>query len=239
MTDPCTGRARLLVVDDEPKIVRLITANLESAGYEAHGCSRSADVAGLVANLAPDLVILDLMMPGLDGFQVLQSLRAFSDVPVIILTASDRQDDKLRGFELGADDYLTKPFSLDELFARVKAVLRRAARGSAPAEPAELDWGRLRVNLAHHRAWSGDKEIRLTATEFRLLALLARRAGRVLTHEHLLEAVWGDDGRADVATLRVAMARLRQKLREAEVDPDCVRTYPGVGYLLDRPPGGA
>jgi two-component system KDP operon response regulator KdpE len=234
MSDPCTGRCKVLVVDDEAKIVRLIVANLASLGYDAHGCAHSDDAVAKVATLTPDLVILDLMMPGQDGFAVLGAVREFSDVPVIILTASDQHDDKLRGFELGADDYLTKPFALDELFARVKAVLRRAQRDPAAAARTEFSHGALRLSLVHNRAWVGEAELRLTATEFRLLALLVRRAGSVLTHEYLLDSVWGDSGRDDVAALRVALTRLRQKLRAAGIDPDCIRTYPGVGYLLER-----
>lgn len=233
MSDPCTGRCKVLVVDDEPKIVRLIVANLESMGYDGHGCCNSAEAVDRAAALAPDLVILDLMMPGRDGFTVLAALREFSDVPVVILTARDQHEDKLRGFELGADDYLTKPFALDELFARVKAVLRRAQREPATAARAEFDYGPLRLSLVHNRAWVS-AELRLTATEFRLLALLVRRAGSVLTHEFLLDSVWGNSGRDDVAALRVALTRLRHKLRATDFDADCIKTYPGVGYMLER-----
>lgn len=234
MSDPCTGRCKVLVVDDEPKIVRLIVANLESMGYDGHGCTHSAEAVERAAALNPDLVILDLMMPGHDGFAVLAALREFSDVPVIILTARDQHEDKLRGFELGADDYLTKPFALDELFARVKAVLRRAQREPAASARAEFEHGPLRLSLVHNRAWVADQELRLTATEFRLLALLVRRAGSVLTHEFLLDSVWGTSGQDDVAALRVALTRLRHKLRAAQFDTDCIRTYPGVGYMLER-----
>ena len=233
MSDPRSDRKKIFVVDDEPKIVRLIVANLESLGFEGHGCSQATQAVHGVARLAPDLVILDLMMPGMDGFQVLQGLREFSDVPVIILTARDQQTDKLRGFELGADDYLTKPFALEELFARVKALLRRTAREHDVASPAEFVHGQLRLSLVDHRAWVRDQELRLTATEFRLLATLVRRSGRVLTHEYLLESAWGSTHCGDVTSLRVALTRLRQKLRAAGMDAECIRTYVGIGYMMD------
>ena len=233
MNDPRSSRKRIFVVDDEPKIVRLIVANLESLGYEGHGCSQAGEAVHGAARLNPDLIILDLMMPGMDGFQVLQELREFCDAPVIILTARDQQADKLRGFELGADDYLTKPFALEELFARVKALLRRTVREHDAAPAAEFTHGALRLGFADHRAWAGDQELRLTATEFRLLATLARRAGRVLTHEYLLESAWGAPHSGDIPGLRVALTRLRHKLRDAGMDAECIRTYVGIGYMMD------
>ncbi len=230
------NKTRILIVDDEPKIRRLLAANLASLGFDTVMAADGAEALRAFDTCMPELVLLDLMMPGVDGFTVLQQLRAHSSVPVIILTARDQTEDKVRGFDLGADDYLGKPFALEELFARVKAVLRRAG-GSEPSLPgkcSELSNGDLRLDQAEQRCWLGETEVRLTNTEFRLLATLMRRIGAVMTHEHLLATVWGPEYVGELQYLRVAMARVRQKLREAGLDEAGIKTYSGVGYLMPR-----
>ena len=224
MSDPRSDRKKIFVVDDEPKIVRLIVANLESLGFEGHGCSQATEAVHGVARLAPDLVILDLMMPGMDGFQVLQGLREFSDVPVIILTARDQQTDKLRGFELGADDYLTKPFALEELFARVKALLRRSGLKTSAER---LTHGELVVDIARHTVTVSDQVINLTYKEFSLLAWLMENMGRAYTREQLLETVWGYDYEGGTRTVDVHVQTLRTKLGSCGRYIETVR---GVGY---------
>jgi two-component system KDP operon response regulator KdpE len=224
---------KILIVDDEPKIVRFISANLKSLGHETVSCTNGKEALERIDDFDPDLLLLDIMMPHMDGFEVLQRLRHFSNVPVIILTARSDSTDKVRGLNLGADDYLTKPFSLDELFARVNAVLRRIqARTDAPVSKlSELKTGPITVNLASRRAWLHDTEIRFTETEYNLFALLIQHAGKVMTHEQLLSDVWGPEYRDDVEYLRVAIARIRQKIKQLDADLDIIVTYPGVGYM--------
>ncbi|MDF2958315.1 MAG: walR [Paenibacillus sp.] len=225
---------KVMVVDDEPKILRFISANLKSLGHETLTCSNGPEALDAIDGFDPDLLLLDIMMPAMDGFQVLQRLRSFTNVPVIILTARSDSSDKVQGLNLGADDYLTKPFSLDELFARVNAVLRRTdGRSVTLATPAvsEIRMGALTVNLAQRRTWLKEAEVKFTETEYNLFVLLIQNAGKVMTHEQLLSEVWGSEYRDDVEYLRVAIARIRQKLKQIEEKPDLIITYPGVGYM--------
>lgn len=226
---------RILIIDDEPKIRRLLAANLGSLAYETTMAGDGAEGLRAFEATRPALVLLDLMMPGVDGFQVLERLRCQSNVPVIVLTARDQTEDKVRAFDLGADDYLAKPFALEELFVRVRAVLRRASPNPEPTEKT-ISNGSLRIDLAQHRAWLRDEEMKLTVTEFRLLATLMRRIGAVMTHEHLLASVWGPEYVSELHYLRVALARVRHKLRDAGLQEACIKTYSGVGYLMERLP---
>lgn len=224
---------KILIVDDEPKIIRFISANLKSLGHETAACSNGPEALDTIDGFDPDLLLLDIMMPGMDGFEVLQRLRSFSNVPVIILTARSDSSDKVQGLNLGADDYLTKPFSLDELFARVNAVLRRF-EGRTVAHSttsSEIELGRVRLNLAQRRTWLGETEVKFTETEYNLFVLLIQNAGKVMTHEQLLSDVWGQEYRDDVEYLRVAIARIRQKLKQIDDGLDLIVTYPGVGYM--------
>ncbi|MDF2570370.1 MAG: walR [Sporomusa sp.] len=228
-------KCRVFIIDDEPKILRFISANLKSLGYEPHIFQNGADALAKFDLLDPELILLDLMMPGLDGLALLKRLRTFSNVPVIILTARGNANDKVQGLNMGADDYLTKPFSLDELFARVKAVLRRSdSRVVNNYMTSEIKNGEVTVNLAQRRAWVGDNELRLTETEYNLFSLLMANAGKVLTHEQLLTDVWGSEYRDDVEYLRVAIARIRQKIKNADLDGGFIVTYPGVGYMISN-----
>ena len=227
-------KQRIFIIDDEAKIVRLLAANLKTLGYETNGFMSGSEALTQIDLLDPDLILLDVMMPGMDGFNVLEKLRSFSDIPVIILTARDQGDDKVRGLNLGADDYLTKPFSLEEVFARVRAVLRRSVRtGQAKTGAAEKKIGDVIINLLQGRVWFNGQEIRLTQTEYKLFALLAQNIGKVLTHEFLLGEVWGPEYTHEIEYLRVAIARLRQKLKHATGEVEYIKTYSGIGYLIE------
>lgn len=223
---------KIMIVDDEPKIIRFIAANLKSLGFETVACQSGAEALEKVEAEDPDLILLDLMMPGMDGFEVLRRLRTYSSVPVIMLTARSNGADKVQGLNLGADDYLTKPFSLDELFARVNAVLRRLdGRMPAPSTVSELNVGLVNVNLAQRRIRLSGTEVKFTETEYNLFLLLLQHEGKVMTHEQLLGEIWGSEYRDEVEYLRVTIARIRQKLKATTQGQELIVTYPGVGYM--------
>ncbi|NOU69127.1 response regulator [Paenibacillus sp. LMG 31461] len=223
---------KIMIVDDEPKIIRFIAANLKSLGFETVACQSGAEALEKMEAVDPDLILLDLMMPGMDGFEVLRRLRAYSSVPVIMLTARSNGADKVQGLNLGADDYLTKPFSLDELFARVNAVLRRLdGRMPSPSTVSELTVGPVNVNLAQRRIRLGGTEVKFTETEYNLFVLLLQHEGKVMTHEQLLSEIWGSEYRDEVEYLRVTIARIRQKLKAHTEGQELIVTYPGVGYM--------
>ncbi|MCY9667056.1 response regulator transcription factor [Paenibacillus alginolyticus] len=229
------NKKKIMIVDDEPKIVRFVAANLKSLDFETLACQSGAEALEKVEGFDPDLILLDLMMPGMDGFEVLKRLRSYSSVPVIMLTARSNGADKVQGLNLGADDYLTKPFSLDELFARVNAVLRRMdGRMATTVTTSEITLGPVTANLAQRRIWLGDSEIKLTETEYNLFALLLQHAGKVMTHEQLLSEIWGSEYRDEVEYLWVTIARIRQKIKslaEGQETVEIIVTYPGVGYM--------
>lgn len=224
---------RVMIIDDEPKILRFIAANLKSLEYEVHTFMRGSEALDNYDLLNPDLILLDIMMPGMDGFELLKRLRSFSDVPVIMLTARGDSNDKVLGLNSGADDYLTKPFSLEELFARVNAVLRRYDKTLAQSnKTSEITGGPITMNLAQRRIWLQDKEIKLTETEYKLFSLLMLNINKVMTHEQLLSSVWGSEYRDEVEYLRVTIARIRQKLKMEGLAGNYLVTYPGVGYMI-------
>ncbi len=226
-------KKRVMIVDDEPKILRFIAANLKSLGYEVHTFMRGAEALGNYDLINPDLVLLDIMMPAMDGFELLGRLRLFSDVPVIMLTAKGDENDKVLGLNSGADDYLTKPFSLEELFARVNAVLRRYDKTLAQSnKTSEITSGPITMNLAQRRIWLQDREIKFTETEYKLFSLLMLNIDKVMTHEQLLSSVWGSEYRDEVEYLRVTIARIRQKLKVEGLTGNYLITYPGVGYMI-------
>ncbi|HEY1295673.1 MAG TPA: response regulator transcription factor [Chloroflexota bacterium] len=228
---------RVLVVDDDPLMLRLVKTNLDREGFRVYAASRGQEGLEIAAAELPDLVILDLMLPDIDGYEVCQRLRQFSLVPVVMLTARGEQVDKLSGFEVGADDYLTKPFAPAELLARVRAVLRRARMGDAYAHAAEavVRCGDLTVDLVRYRVSVGDEPVRLTPTEFRLLEQLALNAGKVLSHTDLLTRVWGADYRDDRDYLWAYVRHLRRKLERDPEHPTLIRSEPGIGYVLECP----
>ncbi len=229
------NRQTVLVVDDEPRYVRLLRANLESVGYRVLAAADGASAIQKADAEEPDLVILDLMLPDLDGYEVCRRLREFSTVPIIVLTARREQADKVKGLDLGADDYLTKPFDAEELLARVRAQLRRSGfkRESHLEPPFLLD--DLRIDFAQHRVAVRDREVALSPTEYRLLYHLATNAGRVLVQEELLRRVWGPDYCDEPEVLRVYVRRLRQKIEEDPSAPRFILTRPGVGYFMPAP----
>ncbi|MBP1764194.1 MAG: walR [Firmicutes bacterium] len=224
---------RMLVIDDEAKILRFIAANLKSLGYEVHPFATGTEALAQFDVINPDLVLLDITMPGLDGFQVLERIRSFSEVPVIMLTARDNANDKVLGLNSGADDYLTKPFSLEELFARVKAVLRRYDKTPLNSSTtSQIQNGPIRLNLAQRRLWVNQEELKLTETEYKLFSLLMLNMNKVVSHEQLLCTVWGAEYRDEVEYLRVTLARIRQKLKVVGQDSSFWVNYPGVGYMI-------
>lgn len=229
-------KQKICVVDDEAKILRFISANLKSVGYEVVTAGSGEELLEKYDLISPDLILLDIMMPGQDGFYVLEELRKFSNVPVIMLTARGNPQDKVHGLNLGADDYLTKPFSLDELFARVNAVLRRSISHTSEFHietTSVVKTGELEIDLGSKRCWINKQELKLTQTEFLLVEMLAMNIDKVVQHETLLSEVWGPQYRDDVEYLRVAIARIRRKLKEKLNDvQEYIITYPGLGYML-------
>ncbi len=227
----------ILVVDDEPAIVRLVRAKLQADGFGVITADRGAAALDLLDEERPDLVILDLMMPEMDGFETLRKMRRFSSTPVIMLTARGSDTDKLRGFEHGVDDYITKPFNPDELSARVSAVLRRTG-GDAP-KPAQtvLRYPTVEIDLDRRIVLRNGEEVRLSRTEWELLALLAANAGKVMTHTELLSRIWGPEFRDEVHYLRTWVSRIRAKLEPEEADGEqpLIQTFPGIGYRLEAP----
>ena len=224
--------ARILVVDDEPAIVDILVYNLERANYEVGVARDGKEALAKAHEEAPDLVILDLMLPHLDGLEVCRALRRERDVPIIMLTARDSEVDRVVGLELGADDYVVKPFSVRELMARVGSVLRRAALRQPEADTELVRAGRLAIDTGRHEARWLDVDLALTALEFDLLHCLARHAGQVLNREQLLAQVWGYDYYGDLRVVDAAIKRLRSKLREVSAEQELITTVRGVGYKL-------
>jgi len=229
---------KVLVVDDAPRVVRLVSEVLRAVGYEVVAASSGEPAIEMVALEQPDLVLLDIRLPhGLDGYEVCRRIREFSDVAVIMLTAKALESDILCGFDAGADDYLTKPFSAKELVARVKAVLRRTQR---PEETitATFTCGDLEINFARRTVRMRGEEVALTRTEYALLRQLATNANKVMLHQDLLTNIWGAEYRDDVDYLRAYVHYLRRKLEDDSSDPQYILTSPGIGYLLACPEGG-
>jgi two-component system, OmpR family, KDP operon response regulator KdpE len=220
-------RRRVLVVDDEPQILRALRVVLRDAGFEAVPAETAGEALDLAAVRPPDAAIVDLVLPDGDGVGVCRSLREWSSMPIIVLSALGDEDEKVRALEAGADDYVTKPFGPRELVARLEAALRRAA--PAEDEPVMRIDG-LELDLAARRVVRDDEEVHLTPIEFDLLRALVRNRGRLLTHRSLLEEVWGPAYRDDTQVLRAHIANLRRKIEPAEGAPRYIRTEPGVGY---------
>ncbi|MBU6424053.1 MAG: response regulator transcription factor [Chloroflexota bacterium] len=223
--------ARILVVDDEPAILRSLERNLRGHDFQVETATTAAEAVGSHERTHPDLVILDLGLPGPDGLSVIRALREASSTPIIVLSVRGADRDKVAALDLGADDYLTKPFSVDELLARIRAALRHVARPASGAA-AIFRSGDLSVDLERRRVTVGDREVRLTPTEYELLRVLVRYPDRVVTAGMLLDAVWGQDAVADSHYLHVYVARLRQKIEPDPQHPRYIATEPGVGYRL-------
>ncbi|MDO8490873.1 MAG: response regulator transcription factor [Dehalococcoidia bacterium] len=225
------GKESVLVVDDDEHMLRLMRRVLELEGYSVATLTNGDSALATLDQTAPDLILLDVMMQGADGFTICRRIREFSRIPIIMVTAKGNNEEKVEGLTAGADDYVTKPFSAHELSARVRAVLRRSLRERPEPTFHCLD---LAVDFARHRVEVGQQELKLTATEFRLLAHLARNAGNVLTPDQLLETVWGVGYMGEANLLQVNMTRLRRKLADNPKAPRYIFTKHGVGYTMPR-----
>lgn len=223
----------ILVVDDEPRYLSLVQINLETAGYSVITAMDGQQAVDGVANKKPDIVLLDVMMPVMDGFTACERIREFSSVPIIILTAKGEERDRVRGLDAGADDYIVKPFSAQELLARVRAVLRRAERDTIEGFHQPLfKHHELEIDLAKAQVKVGENEVSLTATEYRLLQTLANSIGVVQSPEDLLTTVWGPEYRDDKEILWVCLSRLRQKIEPDPKNPVHILTRQGIGYFI-------
>lgn len=220
----------VLLVEDEAQMRRFLRAALTSHGYRLVEAEKGGEAVGLTTSHNPELVLLDLGLPDIDGFEVTRRLREFSKVPIIVLSARGREDDKVAALDAGADDYVTKPFGMNELLARMRVALRHR-EGLASEEPV-LEFEGLRIDFARHEVTREGELVKLTPLEFKLLACLARHEGKVLTHRQLLKEVWGPSHGDDTHYLRVYMANLRKKLERDAAAPRYLLTEPGVGYRL-------
>ena len=225
--------SKVLMVEDEPKLARLIRSLLEADGYKVAAAMTGEDALDMVELAEPDLILLDLLLPGeVDGYEVCRRVRTSSRVPVIMLTAKAQESDKVRGLDLGADDYITKPFSSRELLARVRAALRRSALQEGRTDSDIVQVGRLASDLGRRRVAVAGNEVALTPTEYSLLAELARNAGKVMLHEELLARVWGPEYRSETEYLRAYIRYLLRKLEEDPKHPQYILSRPGIGYYL-------
>ena len=225
---------RILVVDDEKLLVKGMKFNLENEGYEVDCAYDGAAAVELARNGRFDLIILDVMMPELDGLEACMRIREFSNVPIIMLTAKSEDADKLMGFESGADDYLTKPFNILELKARIRALLRRAGSAEKKQTGNRLTAGNITLDLDARNAYKGEELVMLTAKEFDVVEFLMRNAGRVYSREALLDTIWAYEYRSDIRTVDVHIRRLREKLEENPAQPQHILTKWGVGYYFSR-----
>ena len=227
---------RILIVDDEPKLIHLLREILQATGYDVLAASSGNPALEMAAMEQPDLVILDLMLfGGMDGFEVARRIREFSDVPIIVLTAKINEADKLRGFDAGVDDYVTKPFSSKELLARIRAVLKRSQGSSKVRSEFKIECGSLMIDLLRRTVSIDGHAVHLTLTEYNLLHELALHCNQVMFHEQLLSAVWGEEYRNDVDYLRSYIHFLRRKLEQDPANPAIIVSCQGVGYMLVMP----
>ncbi len=223
-------RPQILIVDDDPVLIRFLRANLEARDCEVLTAIGGAEALNLVERELPDLIILDIMMPEMDGFEICQRLREWSQIPILMLSARGEIKDKARCLNLGADDYITKPFGISELLARVRAVLRRTEALSTTVTPPFFTSGDLEINFVQRRVIVAGNEVRLTPTEYNLLQEFVLNADKVLTHTYLLNKIWGPDYIQEKAYLRVFVGRLRNKIESDRVNPSYILTVSGVGY---------
>jgi two-component system KDP operon response regulator KdpE len=222
--------ARILVIDDEPQIRRSLQVNLEGKGYAVATAADAEQALQAIANRAPDVIVLDLLMPGMDGIALTRRIREHSTVPIIVLSAIGDERKKVEALELGADDYVTKPFSTEELLARIRSVLRRVA-GAQSSQPV-WSYGELSVNFDRREVRLNGEAVKLTPTEYDLLKYMIEHAGKVLTHRMLLTAVWGPAYSDQAQYLRVFVGQLRKKLEKDPARPRYILTDPGVGYRI-------
>lgn len=230
MLDTASRKYRILVVDDERRMVGFIRLNLEQDGFEVIEAANGNEALNRLRDSLPDLILLDVMMPDIDGFEVLRLIREISQVPIIMLTAKSEEDEKVKGLELGADDYVTKPFSPRELVSRVKAVLRRGSSFEEDEEGVIDVDDRLKIDFGRREVWVDDELVKLRPTEYRLLYHLVQNAGWVLTHDQILTKVWGYEYRDEPHYVRLYINYLRKKIEKDPSDPEYILTERGVGY---------
>ncbi|WP_316976264.1 response regulator transcription factor [Shumkonia mesophila] len=230
--------SRILVVDDEPQILKFLEISLTAYGYEVEQAASGEEALQVAAIKQPDLVILDLGLPGISGHDVIARIREWSQVPIIVLSVREAESEKIRALDLGATDYVTKPFGIGELMARIRAILRDQSSGQHE-DKAVIEVGDLHIDLALRRITVGEREVKLTKREFDVLWYLARHADRIVTHQQLLREVWGPAQEHETHYLRVYIRHLRQKLGDDSSHPRYIGNEPGVGYRLLVPPDPA
>ena len=229
------SRQRILVVEDDPAVRNLVTTALGLHGYDVERAETGELAVMEAASRNPDLIMLDLGLPDIDGVEVISKIRGWSAVPIIVISARTEDSDKIGALDAGADDYLTKPFSVEELLARVRASLRRSGMaGAGAAESSTFDNGPLHIDFAAGCATLAGEELQLTPTEYKLLALLAKNVGKVLTHTFITHEIWGTSWDSDIASLRVFMRTLRKKIETDPSHPTMIQTHVGVGYRMQR-----
>jgi two-component system, OmpR family, KDP operon response regulator KdpE len=225
-------KPRILVVDDDPGIRKFVRANLDARDYEVLLAENGMEAITVFKKESVDLVILDIMMPFLDGYEVCRRIRETSKVPIIMLSAKDGENDKLRCLELGADDYLTKPFSLNELLCRIKVIFRRTAENNFSLPNSRFNCGELEIDYNRHMVFVKGEDANLTDTEYKILSFLSMNAGRIIAPEYILEKVWGGNHLEKHHLLWVNMCRLRNKLSRISAGSNYIQTRPGLGYLM-------
>lgn len=221
------SEGRILIVDDEPQIRLAVQRSLEAHGFTVTAVSSGEEALHVIPTWSPQVVVLDLMMPGIDGFEVLRQTREWSDVPIIVLSARGQEQEKVLALNMGADDYITKPFGVPELLARIRAIVRRT-RGTDDSN--DLVFSNIRIDIAQRLVTVRGKELHLTPREYDLLIVLASNSGKVLTHRFLLETVWGGYAAENARQLRVYINYLRKKIEANPAEPEIIVTEPGVGY---------
>ena len=227
------NKPQILFVEDDTAVGNLIATTLETQNYQFHRAKTGAGALMDALSYRPDVMLLDLGLPDMDGIEIIKKIRSWSNLPIIVVSARGEDADKVVALDAGADDYLTKPFSVEELLARLRATTRRlSASGQTQAEDAVFENGELRIEYAAGCAWLGDKELHLTPIEYKLLCLLARNVGKVLTHTYIMQQIWGSSGASDIASLRVFMATLRKKIDSSVDGPQYIQTHIGVGYRM-------
>ena len=230
-------KTHVLVVDDDPRLLRLVRVNLERAGFSVSTAGHGQAALDELAAQPPDAMVLDITMPGVDGFTLTQQVREISNVPIIMLTAMSEQAQKVRGLEIGADDYMTKPFDPDELVARLRALLRRSQAVAPEEEQHLIEAGGLKIDFLRRKVERDGEPVKLTPTEYKLLQVLAQQAGKVIPHADLLSKVWGPEYRDDTDYLWVYIRYLRQKLEKDPSSPKYIVSVPGFGYRFEIPKG--
>lgn len=224
----------VLVVEDDTSVKNLITTTLRTHDYHFLVAENGQTAILQATSHQPDVILLDLGLPDMDGVQVIENIRSWSNIPIIVLSARSEDSDKIGALDAGADDYLTKPFSVDELLARLRVTQRRLCMMPGEPESAVFQNGELKIDYAAGCAWMGEKELHLTPIEYKLLCLLSKNVGRVLTHTYIMDKVWGGGWENDVASLRVFMATLRKKLEKNDKDTQYIQTHVGIGYRMLR-----